>query len=456
MTLVWFLLALIVLVTVHEFGHFYVARRCGVKVLRFSIGFGKPLFSVSDKQGTAYTLAPIPLGGYVKMLDEREGDVAKEDLPLAFTQKTVAQRIAIASAGPIANFLLAIVLYIVLALVGTRGIVPVIGEVAPASLAAQAELQAGDEIVSIGGKSTPTWPAVFEQLSRYVGNTGNIPIEVRTFAEGRSALDVASSPTEIKRVNIERWVGEQDRPNLLEELGLEPASPSTDWVLQTVVKDGAAAASGLIEGDQLLSYDGIAVDDWRDWVEYVKARPDEAINVSFLRNGQQQTTLLTPRAEIENGKTIGKVGMGTASVWPESMIAEIEYSFFEAIGYGFTKTWEQTVNIVSFLKKLITLDISTKNLGGAFTIAEVAGGTAAISIAAYVGFLAVFSVSLGVFNLLPVPVLDGGHILFYTIEAIKGKPISEKWQVIAYQAGLVLVLSMMVLAHYNDIVRILS
>lgn len=456
MTLLWFLIALVVLVTFHEFGHFYVARLCGVKVLRFSVGFGKPLFSVYDKQGTAYTLAPIPLGGYVKMLDEREGEVAPEDLPHAFTQKTVWQRMAIVVAGPIANFILAIVLYFILALVGVRGVVPVIGEVEVNSLAAKAELQAGDEIVSIGGKRTPTWPAVFEQLSQYIGNTGNIDLEIREFVEERSAIDLASTSRQIKRIEIQRWLSDQDRPDILAELGIEPARPQTDWILQTIVEGGAAEQSGLQVGDQLVAYDGQAVDDWLDWVGYVQARPGESISVEFMRAGQRQSISLTPRIEVENGKTIGKVGMGTATVWPESMVMEINYSFVEAIAYGFSKTGEQIVNIVSFLKKLITLDISTKNLGGAFTIAEVAGGTAAISWVAYIGFLAVFSVSLGVFNLLPIPVLDGGHLLFYSIEAIKGKPLPEKWQLIAFQAGLALVLSMMVLAHYNDIVRLLS
>lgn len=454
MTLLWFLIALIVLVTFHEFGHFYVARLCGVKVLRFSVGFGKPLVSIKDKHGTAFTLAPIPLGGYVKMLDEREGEVAPEDLPYAFTQKTVWQRMAIVAAGPIANFILAIALYAILALVGIRGVVPVIGEVAPNSLAAEARLQAGEEIISIGGKATPTWPAVFEELSQYIGNTGEIAFEVRPFVEGRSATTF--SATQTKTIRIERWLGDQDRPDMLSELGFEPARPKTDWILQTVVEGSAAEKSGLQVGDQLIAYDGFAVADWQDWVDYVKARPGESITLEYSRDSQQKIVTLTPRMEVVDGETIGRVGMGTSSVWPDSMISETNYNVLESIAYGLTKTGEQIVNILSFLKKIITLDISTKNLGGAFTIAEVAGGTASISLLAYIGFLAVFSVSLGVFNLLPIPVLDGGHLLFYSIEAIKGKPLAEKWQILAYQAGLALVLSMMILAHYNDLVRLLS
>lgn len=454
MTLLWFLIALIVLVTFHEFGHFYVARLCGVKVLRFSVGFGKPLVSIYDKHGTAFTLAPIPLGGYVKMLDEREGEVAKEDLPYAFTQKTVWQRMAIVAAGPIANFILAIVLYAILAMVGIRGVVPVIGEVAPNSLAAEARLQVGEEIISIGGKTTSTWPAVFEELSQYIGNTGDITFEVRPFIEERSATTF--SATQTKTINVQRWLGDQDRPDMLNELGFEPARPKTDWILQTVVEGGAAEESGLQVGDQLIAYDGFAVDDWQDWVDYVKARPGESIALEYSREGQQKIIALTPRMEVEDGETVGRVGMGTSSVWPDSMISETNFTLLESVAYGFTKTGEQIVNILSFLNKLITLDISTKNLGGAFTIAEVAGGTAAISWIAYIGFLAVFSVSLGVFNLLPIPVLDGGHLLFYSIEAIKGKPLAEKWQILAYQAGLALVLSMMILAHYNDLVRLLS
>jgi len=302
------------------------------------VTFGKPLASVYDKHGTAYTLAPIPLGGYVKMLDEREGNVKAEELPQAFTQKTVWQRMAIVSAGPIANFILAIVLYFILAMIGIRGITPVIGDIEPGSLAAQAQLQAGDEIVSIGGKATPTWSAVFEQLSGYIGNTGQIDIEVREFIEGRTALDLSSTPLQIQSVNIEGWLSEQDRPNLLAELGIEPARPQTDWVLETVIEGGAAEASGLQVGDKLLAYDGQTVGDWPEWVEYVQGRADQSIAVEFERNGQQQSVMLTPRAVVEEGKTIGKVGMGSSMIWPESMVNEVEYSFTEAVVYGFSKT----------------------------------------------------------------------------------------------------------------------
>lgn len=452
MTVIWFLLALGILVTFHEFGHFYIARRCGVKVLRFSVGFGKSLYTWVDRHGTEFTIAAIPLGGYVKMLDEREGEVAAEDLPHAFTQKTVWQRMAIVVAGPIANFILAIAFYFILALIGTKGLTPVIGEVAQDSLAAQAQLAANEEIISVDGKQTPTWSAVFESLTTKIGDTGSLDFEVREFSNAA----VNQHITELKTVELNQWLRESDQPDLLAELGVQPYQAQTDWVITQVVAGGAAAKAGIKTGDKLLAADQQPLVSWSQWVDYVKARPEQKIELEVLRDGSVQRLDLLPEAVKENGKLIGKVGLGASINWPEGMIREIDYSLIEAIGYGFSKTWDQALVILSFLKKLILLDISVKNMGGTFTIAQVAGDTAAAGLTYYLSFLAFFSVSLGVFNLLPIPVLDGGHLLFYIIEAIKGKPLPEKVQLIGFQIGLFVVVSVMLIAHYNDIVRLLS
>jgi len=454
MTILWFLLALGILVTFHEFGHFYIARRCGVKVLRFSVGFGKPLYTWVDKYGTEFTLAAIPLGGYVKMLDEREGDVPTEDLPNAFNQKTVWQRMAIVVAGPVANFILAIVFYFVLALIGIKGLAPVIGEVTEGSLASKAALQVNEEIVSVGGKKTPTWSAVFEQLTTKIGNTGRLDFEVRTFSGG---LDTARTDVaKIKSVTLDQWLKEGDQPDLLVELGIKPYQPDTDWVIKQVVPGGAAETAGIKVGDKLISADQQALQSWTAWVEYVQARPEQMIVLEIERDGSIKRLELVPESIKDNDLIVGKVGLGASLNWPEGMLRQMDYSIVEAIGYGFTKTAEQALVILSFLKKLVLLDVSVKNMGGTFTIAQVAGDTASAGFTYYISFLAFFSVSLGVFNLLPIPVLDGGHLLFYIIEAIKGKPLPEKVQLVGFQIGLFIVVSVMIVAHYNDLVRILS
>jgi regulator of sigma E protease len=451
-TILWFLLAIGILVTFHEFGHFYVARRCGVKVIRFSVGFGKPLFTKIGRTGTEYVIAAIPLGGYVKMLDEREGEVAPEDLPKAFTQKTVWQRIAIVSAGPIANFILAIFFYFIFAMLGTKGIVPVIGDVTSNSLAERAQIERGYEIVSIDDKKTSTWNDVFDKLVARIGDTGSINFELKPFASQGNE----SSLSTFRTIEISQWLGDSDRPDILGELGLRPTEPETNWTLTTVIDGGAADAAGLLVGDELIAANGEPLISWREWVDFVRGNPEKSIEVSIQRNNQRMSFDLTPEAVFEGGERIGKVGLAISSQWPEGMVREIEYSLIESIQYGFSRTYDQILVILSFFKKLLLLDVSVKNMGGTFTIAQVAGDSAAAGLTYYLSFLAFFSVSLGVFNLLPIPVLDGGHIMFYLIEAIKGKPLSERIQMIGFQIGLLAVVSLMVVVHYNDLVRILS
>jgi regulator of sigma E protease len=451
-TILWFLLAMGILVTFHEFGHFYVARRCGVKVLRFSVGFGKPLFTKIGKTGTEYVIAAIPLGGYVKMLDEREGDVSPEDLPMSFTQKTVWQRIAIVSAGPIANFILAIFFYFIFAMLGTKGIIPVVGDVTPNSLADRAQIERNFEIISIDNKKTATWNDVFDKLASRIGDTGTIAFELKPF----SSQGNASSLSTVKTIAISQWLGDAERPDILGALGLRPTEPKTDWVLRTVVDGGAAKAAGLLVGDELIAANGEQLVSWRNWVDFVRSNPEKNIDLSIKRNDKLMSFTLTPKAVLEGGERIGKVGLAASSQWPETMVREINYSLQESITYGFNRTYDQIVVILSFFKKLLLLDVSVKNMGGTFTIAQVAGDSAAAGLTYYLSFLAFFSVSLGVFNLLPIPVLDGGHIMFYLIEAIKGSPLPERIQMIGYQCGLLAVVSLMVVVHYNDLVRILS
>lgn len=441
-TILWFLVALIVLVTVHEFGHFYVARRCGVRVLRFSIGFGKPLLAWRDKTGTQYTIAPIPLGGFVKMVDEREGEVKEEDLPYAFTRKPVWQRFAIVAAGPVANFILAVLLFWILLLPGTADFVPVVGEVEDGSIAAAAGLETGQEIVAVDGTPTPTRRDVSRELMDRLGETGIISFSVRY---PNSHLVYTS------RARISDWLKGAEQPDVLGGIGLSFQDPPV--VVGRLLEDSPAARAGFQPGDRIISADGTPVGGWEEWVDYVSARPGEPIDVLVERGDRQVSLPVTPRAETgEAGETVGKIGM--AGQWDESWIRRHEYSVPGAFVQAARETGDTTVFILDSVKKLIVGEISTKNLSGPITIAKVAGSSADAGWMSFVSFMALLSVSLGVFNLLPIPVLDGGHLAYFLVEAVKGSPVSERAQIIGYQIGLFVVLGVMLLALYNDVLRL--
>lgn len=446
----WFFVALGILVTIHEFGHFYMARRCGVKVIRFSVGFGKPLYTWRDRLGTEYTLAAIPLGGYVKMLGEQDDEIHPDEKAMAFTQKTVWQRMSIAAAGPIANFILAAVLYFILALMGGSGIAPVVGDLPKDGLAATVGLREGDEILAIDGETVATWSDVFSQLIRRIGDTGNIQLDVKAHSSSNSFAERTI------RVPIDNWLGDDSEPDIFAEIGIERFVPDVEPIVEQVIEGSPAELAGLQSGDRVISADGNVVESWLQWVDYVRARPNVSIALLVDRQGQQLTMELTPERVQAGGESIGRAGVSTAIAWPPEMIRSIEYSVVGAIGRGFERTWEQSVFILSFIKKLVFAEVTVKNLSGSFTIAQAAGESAKAGFASYLTFLAFLSVSLGVFNLMPLPVLDGGHLLYYAIEAIKGSPVSEKIQIISYQLSLFLVLGIMVVAHVNDLVRIFS
>lgn len=445
-TIVSFLVALLILVSIHEFGHFYVARRCGVKVHRFSIGFGKVLWSWRDKQGTEYALAALPLGGYVKMLDEREGDVAPEERHLAFNNKTVWQRIAIVAAGPLANFLLAILLFWFLLLQGQRDLIPVIDKVEPGSVAAQAGLESGQEIVAVDGQPTPTWQALNKALLNRLGETGKISFKV---AYPDSHFNYESE------AQLVDWLRESADPNPIEGLGITLSLPKIPPIVGEVLTASPAEKAGLKEGDKILKVDDLAIDDWQSWVEYVRNRPGNALQVSFERDAQTLQVTLIPELVEDNGQRVGRIGVGVkAYTIPDEMIRSYNYSIAGAFVAGVNKTWETSGFVLLSVKKLILGEISTKNLSGPITIAKVAGSSAESGLRSFIGFVALLSVFLAVFNLLPIPVLDGGHLFYYLIEVIKRKPVSDRVQMLGYQVGLFLVISLSILALYNDIMRL--
>jgi regulator of sigma E protease len=440
------LLTLAVLVAVHEYGHFWVARRCGVKVLRFSIGFGKPLWRRTDSQGTEYVVAAIPLGGYVKMLDEREAEVDAAELDRAFNRKPVLQRIAVVAAGPLANFLLAIVAFWALFLAGESGYAPVIGEVEPGSVAEIAGLEPGQEIVAVDGEQTPTWQALSFRLLDRIGDSGSIGFAVK-YPES----DVVYESEAV----VDRWLSGQEAPDLYGGLGIRLYTPDVVPLVGELVAGGPAERAGIETGDRVLSADGVDMPLWVDWVNYVRARPGEAIAVTLERDGSTVQLDLVPERVVEEGEAFGRVGMGvTLPSMPDSMVRQFQRGPIEALGASLVRTGDLVVFTLNSIKKMVQGLISPKNLSGPITIAKVASASAKSGLESYISFLALLSISLGVLNLLPIPVLDGGHLLYYTVELLAGRPVPEKIQALGYQLGLFLVLGIMMLALYNDFARL--
>ncbi|MCR8932861.1 MULTISPECIES: sigma E protease regulator RseP [unclassified Pseudomonas] len=440
------LIALGVLVTFHEFGHFWVARRCGVKVLRFSVGFGMPLLRWHDKQGTEFVVAAIPLGGYVKMLDEREGEVPVDQLDQSFNRKSVRQRIAIVAAGPVANFLLALVFFWVLAMLGSEQVRPVIGAVESGSIAAKAGLNAGEEIVAIDGEPTSGWAAVNLQLVRRLGESGSLQLLVR---EQGSTAD---SP---RVLALDNWLKGADEPDPIRSLGIRPWRPALPPVLAELDPKGPAQAAGLKTGDRLLALDGQPLNDWQQVVDTVRTRPDTRIMLRIERDNAQIDVPVTLAARGESKAPSGYLGAGVKAIdWPPEMIREVSYGPLAAIGEGARRTWTMSILTLDSLKKMLFGELSVKNLSGPITIAKVAGASAQSGVADFLNFLAYLSISLGVLNLLPIPVLDGGHLLFYLIEWVRGRPLSDRVQGWGIQIGISLVVGVMLLALVNDLGRL--
>jgi len=447
-TIAVFLFTLSLLVAIHEFGHFWVARRCGVHVLRFSVGFGQPLWRWYDRQGTEYVIAAIPLGGYVKMLGEgADVPVPADQLHRAFNRKPARQRIAVVSAGPLANLGLAVLVYWGLFLYGETGYVPLIEDVVPGSVADLAGLEPGQEIVAVDGAPTPTWQALSFRLLDRIGDTGSLRLAVKY--PDSDVVYESQGP-------IERWLSEQEEPDLFGGLGVTMYTPEIPPVVGEVVPRSPAATAGLAAGDRILRADGQETPLWNDWVEYVRARPGAAIEITYLRGGVEQRSRIVPESVVEgDGPAFGRVGVAVAiPEMPPELVRSFRRGPVEALGAAFTRTGELSVFTLKSIQKMITGLISPKNLSGPITIAKVATASAKSGLESYLSFLALLSVSLGVLNLLPIPVLDGGHLVFYTVELLAGRPVPEKIQALGYQVGLFLVLGIMILALYNDFARL--
>lgn len=447
-TVVSFIVALGLLIVVHEFGHYLVARWCGVKVLRFSVGFGRPLLSRRlGRDRTEWIVAAIPLGGYVKMVDEREGDVATADLPRAFNRQSVGRRFAIVAAGPIANFLLAIAVYWVLFLTGVQEARPILAAPEPGTPAAVAGFARGDTIRSIDGEAVASWQDVRWRLLQLALDRRAASLEVTTErgAVERRTLDFTG-------------VRAEDEPDILGRVGLRLMRPQVSAELGAVTSGGVADRAGLRPRDRIVAVDGAPVATWDALVTKVRASPGRALSFDVRRGGETLRIDLVPDSVTQGGETFGRIGAGPY-VDPAAMqeyYLEIRYGPLESFGRAVAKTWDMSLFSLRMLWKMLVGDLSWRNLSGPVTIADYAGQSAQLGLVPYLAFLALISISLGVLNLLPIPLLDGGHLMYYAIEIVKGSPVSERVMELGQRAGLAVLLVLMAFAFYNDINRLLT
>jgi len=441
-----FVVALGILVTVHEYGHFWVARKNGVKVEKFSVGFGKAIWRKTDSHGTEFVLALIPLGGFVKMLDERVDNVRPEDKEKTFNSKSVYQRIAIIGAGPFANFAFAIFAFYLMFLIGVPSIKPVIGNIAKESIAARANLTLNSEIIEVSGKRTLDWQSVNLAL---VGEIGSDFIELKT-----KQLD--SSLVKSYRLNTKEWNFSPAKESSLASLGIIPFRPLIHNELAHIEKGSPAEVAGFKVGDRLIAINGKSVDEnWQRFSEEIKKYPDEKVTVAIIRSGLNQDIEVTPKLQKVGGVKIGFLGVAPrVEPWPEEYKVDLSYGVVDAVGQSFTRTWDLVTLSFDMIGKLITGDVSVKNLSGPIAIAQGAGANADYGFVYFLGFLALISINLGIINLLPLPVLDGGHLLYYVIELLTGKPVPDKIQETGFKIGAMALLALMSIALFNDISRL--
>jgi regulator of sigma E protease len=446
-----FLVAISILVAVHEFGHYWVAKKLGFKVLRFSIGFGKPLLTRigKDPDRTEYCLAAIPLGGYVKLLDEREGDVAADELPRSFTRRPILHRVAVLLAGPAMNLLFASLLYAILGMVGTETVKPLVGQVRQDSPAALAGLQRGDLVVRVGERRVEDTEQLQIALIRQFTDEGVVPLRVRR--------DGAERTLTLRVTEDRRSLTEPGR--LLPGLGFDLATWNADTMVESVPPESAGARAGLRAGDHLLAVDGQAVANVSAFIDAVKRSPGRDISIEVERGGGRLRIVASVPPVTEQGKTIGRLGISLREgpqVWPPGVMQTHRLGPLDALVGGVTKTWEMSALTVQMLWRMLTGEVSPKNISGVVSIAEFAGISASLGLTAYMAFLAIISVSLGVLNLMPVPLLDGGQVVYQAVEAVKGSPLSERAQLFGQQVGIALLVVLMSLAFYNDISRHLN
>jgi len=441
-----FVVAISVLVAVHEFGHYIVGRWTGMKVLRFSIGFGKPVWTrIAGRDRTEYCVSAIPLGGYVRFLDTREGPIPEQDEGRAFNQRPVPHRIAVLLAGPAFNFLFAIVAYWALFLYGIPTLVPGVGSVEPGSYAAQAGLAQGDRIVAVGDVETADWESALVAMLDEIVSAGKVPLTLES-ADGwrrQATIDVGADARRLTEPGM-----------LFDGLGFQPFGPADlPAEIGRVEDDGPAKAAGLEPGDRIVAIDGERIDDFGDLVAAVQPRANQTVQVDYLRGGQRLSTTLVVQEQVVDGETRGRLGVARGGDF-DDYYYQRRYGPVESLTQGVARTWSSTVFTLRMLGRMMTGDVSIKNISGPINIAQFAGESAQRGPDYFLGFLAIVSISLGVLNLLPIPVLDGGQIVYQSIEGLKGSPLSERAQLVGQQIGIFALILLMSFAFYNDLSRI--
>ncbi|KGY13541.1 zinc metallopeptidase RseP [Vibrio tubiashii] len=442
-----FIVALGILVAVHEFGHFWVARRCGVRVEKFSIGFGKSIWSKVGKDGTEYSISMIPLGGFVKMLDGRVDDLAEGEQEYAFDRKPLWKRTAIVAAGPIFNFLFAIFAYWLVFLIGVPAVKPVVGQVTPYSIAAEAGLESGMELKAVSGVKTADWESVNMGLISHIGDR-QLTLTVAP-ADGIGV-------EETKYFDLTDWNFDPEKESAMSALGFVPYTPQVIARLTSVSEGSAGERAGLQQGDLLTKISGVDITEWQQVVDAIQASPNKALAIEVERDGQRVSLQMTPDSrELSNDRVVGFAGIAPeVAEWPENYRFDLQFGVFESIGKAFEKTGQVIDLTASMLKKLVVGDVGLNNLSGPISIAKGAGTTADYGLVYFLGFLALISVNLGIINLVPLPMLDGGHLLFFAIEAVIRRPVPEKFQEMGYRIGGAIIFSLMAVAIFNDFARL--
>ena len=444
-----FIVVIATLVTIHEYGHYWVAKRLGVKILRFSIGFGPTLWKHHfGKDRTEFVIAAIPLGGYVQMLDEREGIVPEAELSRAFNRQPLGVRAAVVVAGPVANFLLAIAAYVLMFMIGISGMRAMVGEIIPDSVAAKAGIKPNYEVMAVNAHNAERWESVVNQtLQSLSRNDSSVIYRLRQHGSEHNQYDAT---LDLQKLNLDDLA----QGHFLEKLGIKPFYPKIPAIIGSLSPNGIAETAGLKVGDKIVRVDALAISDWVSLAQYINRRPQQSLVLEVARAGQANFTVnITP----ENVKGDGRIGIGAQDyILPDDYVVLEHYDLIDSFTHSLEKTWDMSLLTLRLMGKMLTLQVSMKNISGPLSIAEFAGRSAQLGIVTFISFLALLSISLGVLNLLPVPMLDGGHLLFYLIEWLKGSPLDDNAQSLLQRVGLTLILMLMSVALVNDVGRLLG